>query len=55
MVGKLICWVTRKHKRGKRLQLVDGNIPQLLPNATLYECPRCHATWTRKRAKKEQA
>ena len=54
MIGKLICWVTRKHKRGKRL------FPSSLPaeefkGMDVFRCPRCHATWTRKRAKKEQA
>ena len=53
MFGKLICWVTRKHKRGKRV-----GMPVMAANGNFYQtysCPRCHATGTRKWAKKEQA
>ena len=45
ILGKLICAMTGKHKRGKRV------IPQsILEHVTVkvFECPRCGATWTRK-------
>ena len=53
MLGKLVCWITRKHKRGRRLKPAD---PPHLPtedgkewpaNLHRYQCPRCKATWTR--------
>lgn len=44
MIGKLICWITRKHKRGK---LVGRNIGANDGTST-YRCPRCNASWTRK-------
>ena len=49
MIGKLICWWTKKHKRGKRVTASpDGLIePGALKHQT-YECPRCAARWTRK-------
>ena len=54
--GKLICAVTRKHKRGKRVPLTMAGGTQYTPGMlsgahigmNVYECPRCGATWTRK-------
>ena len=49
ILGKLICWATRKHKRGKQVALTDwerneyGKLGQIV-----YRCPRCGAQWTRK-------
>jgi hypothetical protein len=42
---KLTCWATG-HKRGKRL--TETTVTFSDPNIVQYECPRCHATWTRK-------
>jgi len=46
LIGKLICLVTRKHRRGVRL---TSNSPESLLPHHVYRCPRCLATWTRKR------
>lgn len=40
MIGKLICWITRKHKRGVRL------MPSSMPadefkGMDVFRCPRC--------------
>ena len=42
MIGWLICKITRKHKRGKRISenSVSGKV--------MFECPRCKGTWLRK-------
>lgn len=46
MLGWLICKVTRKHKRGKRLKPTNALAASLQHQA--FECPRCKATWVRK-------
>ena len=50
MIGKLICMVTRKHKRGRR---VSTSKKELFLNGmhevTTFACPRCGAQWTRAR------
>lgn len=43
VIGKLWCWLT-KHQRGKRL---PDSVRD--PDNTAYQCPRCEATWTRKK------
>lgn len=45
MIGKIICFVTRKHKRGKLVDRVQAG-----PNVYVhtYKCPRCSKTHTRK-------
>ena len=40
LLGKLACFITRKHKRGKRIAQSQ--------EAKTYRCPRCLSTWTRK-------
>lgn len=56
MIGKLVCWWKGKHKRGKpklwRGPTLEGTDmkhgePIVGPKGTLFECPRCKATWTR--------
>lgn len=42
LLGKLVCLVTRKHKRGKRVAA------QCNQELKAFRCPRCGATWTRK-------
>ena len=44
--GKLICAVTRKHRKGKRVP--KDHRALLAENEVVYECPRCGARWTRK-------
>lgn len=44
-LGRLICGVTRRHKRGKRLLMVTST--STTPVNT-FACPRCGAQWTRK-------
>lgn len=44
LIGRIICAVTRKHRRGR---VVVNHVPNQ-PDAKLYQCPRCGATWTRK-------
>ena len=54
ILGRLICAMTRKHKRGKKVGAVlSGNTMlingvQVAAGQGLYECPRCFARWTRK-------
>jgi hypothetical protein len=50
MLGKLICWMLG-HKRGKKFG--SRQLDKLSNNgngtwATVYQCPRCGAQWTRK-------
>ena len=47
ILGRFICWATRKHKRGK---LVETWVEPCEPPRTylIFCCPRCGATWTRK-------
>lgn len=33
LLGKLRCWITRKHKRGKLVRQVG--------NVKMFSCPRC--------------
>lgn len=42
MIAKLICW-WKGHRRGRR-------VPPLRVGTatTLFQCPRCHATWSRR-------
>lgn len=42
MIGRFICWITRKHKRGKRVGRND------FVGAFTYQCPRCGLRWERK-------
>ena len=35
MIGRLICWWTKKHKRGKRIATEDNGATKV------YACPRC--------------
>ena len=41
ILGKLICWITGKHKRGKRIEGSPAHLPS-------FRCPRCSAVWARK-------
>lgn len=41
VIGSAICFLLRKHARGKRVDTPPGPVWK-------YRCPRCHATWTRK-------
>ena len=48
ILGKLLCWIAGKHKRGVRLKPTD---PPHVPgdqNVIRFQCGRCKATWTRK-------
>jgi hypothetical protein len=45
LLGKLICLVTRKHRRGRRLTLVTVTTATPL---NWFECPRCGTQWFRK-------
>ena len=40
ILGRLKCFLLRKHQRGKRIAQTQ--------EAKTYRCPRCAATWTRK-------
>lgn len=44
MIGKLICWITRKHLRGKKTGISSDKGDQ-------FQCPRCRAVWNRKTKK----
>jgi hypothetical protein len=46
MFGKLICWWTKKHKRGRRLLVTEVTFSE--PGLAQYACPRCGSQWTRK-------
>ena len=47
MLGRLICWITRKHKRGKLVASVfDARIGK---QVSVYACPRCGRKSTYKR------
>lgn len=52
--GRIVCAVTRKHKRGRLLKRAgigtDGKT-----DTAVYGCNRCGATWTRKRKAKGAA
>jgi hypothetical protein len=48
MLGRLICWFTKKHKRGQLIMVVNT---AAVPTNT-YRCPRCSATWSRKQRKR---
>ena len=50
MIGKLICWWTKKHKRGVRVPWTLGHelATQFVGKMVLFRCPRCGAEWTRK-------
>ena len=45
-IGRLVCWITRKHRRGKRfgnpVLQSDGKLHQM------FECTRCGTTWMSK-------
>ena len=43
LIGRLLCFLTRRHLRGKLLDEIDG--------VRTFRCPRCSATWTRRKAK----
>ncbi len=45
MYRKLVCRLLG-HNRGVRIG--QANVGGSLPQAAMFECPRCHATWTRK-------
>lgn len=51
MFGKLFCWITGKHPRGKRVGQLekDGNVVE-----AIIQCPRCKAKWYRKVTAKER-
>lgn len=54
MFGKLKCWYHGGHLRGKAIKRTGmGADGQTLH--TVYQCPRCHATWTRKVKRIEKA
>ena len=46
MIGKLICWITGKHKRGKRVTPKDVQVENIV-----FVCPRCGKQWERKAKK----
>lgn len=49
-IGKLICWLT-KHKRGRLMESwVQPSEPPV--RYSTFQCTRCFATWTRKKAAK---
>jgi hypothetical protein len=48
MFGKLICFITRKHKRGKPVNVAASKALATLPGTVHYQCPRCKAVWARK-------
>jgi hypothetical protein len=48
MIGKLICLIKRKHKRGKRVTDLPGIAASCAMGHELFRCPRCGATWSRK-------
>ena len=51
LIGKILCalprWAGGGHRRGEFVKRVgigaDGKT-----DTVVYQCPRCHATWTRK-------
>lgn len=45
LLGKLRCWWSGKHARGKRLANAGDT------DERMYACPRCGATWTKKARK----
>lgn len=50
LLGKLTCFIFRKHKRGKRITKMvrdDVGNTRSLSNTEQFQCPRCLATWTR--------
>jgi len=47
LLGRMLC-AALGHKRGKRLATHKDGIR---PGFDLFECPRCRATWTRKKPK----
>ena len=66
MFGKLVCWITPKHKRGIKMSREDGQSPASWPlekaeaayraGYDIFMCPRCYSAWKRKAtrtAKKE--
>lgn len=40
IIGALLCWAERRHKRGKLISNGDG--------LRTFQCPRCRAKWSRK-------
>jgi hypothetical protein len=54
-IGRIVCFVRRKHKRGKRLRPTDPPHVSGDQNVTRYQCSRCGATWARKIKAKEGA
>lgn len=51
LIGKLICAVTRKHKRGVRIGREDGDGgygDTKFEAVNFFRCPRCGAQWSRK-------
>jgi hypothetical protein len=51
MLGRLICWWTGKHRRGRPVSLVGAlGIDDIRPdkNGLMLQCPRCGKTWDRK-------
>jgi DNA-directed RNA polymerase subunit RPC12/RpoP len=42
MLGRLICWITKKHRRGQRWEIDEAN------KTIQYRCARCGARWVRK-------
>lgn len=46
-VGRLQCWWSGKHRRGKRIAS-----PATLQGSASFECPRCGSTWSRPERKR---
>jgi len=52
LMGMLICVLTRKHMRGKRV----GQVPSVMAGKVVrdFQCPRCGGVWSREvKAKQE--
>jgi predicted RNA-binding Zn-ribbon protein involved in translation (DUF1610 family) len=47
MIGKLICWWTGKHKRGRRVTASMVTTTSTGQATNRFECPRCGSQWTR--------
>jgi hypothetical protein len=60
LLGKLRCWWSGEHLRGRLIDVVsvlNGKYEQIPTQERTYECPRCKARWSRrvKRFPKAQA
>jgi len=48
LLGKLICFITRKHRRGQLLQTMGKLVGDAYITHARYFCSRCGAQWVRR-------